>query len=147
MGGDGVSIGQNQIAPISNRTYEILGQASNPNSWAAYRYREIEDVMINAVIQPISIGLNENDLTNQLSNVYPNPAMNNIHINYNFTESTDLSWSILDVTGKSVAAGKTGTIVASGTLQIDISTIPSGVYMLSLSNGSEFYNKKVTVIR
>jgi hypothetical protein len=147
MGGDGVSIGQNQIAPISNRTYEILGQASNPNSWAAYRYREIEDVMINAVIQPITIGLNENNFTNQLSNIYPNPATNNIQVNYNFTEATDLSWSILDVTGKNVIAGNTGSSVSSGTLQIDISTVPAGVYVLSMSNGTEFYNKKVTVIR
>ena len=59
MGADGISLGQNQVPPISNRTFEILGQASNPIAWADYRYREIDDLMINAFIEHEPVGINE----------------------------------------------------------------------------------------
>lgn len=147
MGADGISLGQNQVAPISNRTYEILGQASNPLSWAAYRYREIEDVMINAFIAPINVGLNENADGATIINVFPNPANDQVTINYNFAgQLNDLKWTISDVHGKVVLSGSGQTDNSEGTMNINTGTLSGGVYFFTLTNGDQNFNKKLTIL-
>ncbi len=146
MGGDGISIGQNQVAPISNRTFEILGQASNPNSWAAYRYRELEDVMLNAYISSISIGLNENNNNSLIGNFYPNPAQNLINVDYKIINNQEgIKWSVSDLNGKILLSGlETST---EGTLQINTSSLSGGIYLCSLQSGNDVLNKKLTILK
>ena len=148
MGGDGVSIGQNQVAPFSYRTYEILGQASNPNAWAVSRYRELEDLMIQAVIQPVTIGLNENQDNLVMSRLYPNPATGNVRIDYQFAkESDDISWTISDLNGRQILNGNGGSKQVSGSISIDVSALDAGVYVFTLRNNGLAFNKKLTVVK
>lgn len=148
MGGDGVGIGQNQVAPFSNRSYEILGQASNPNAWAVYRSREIEDVMIQAVIQPVTIGLNESHDNLVMSKLYPNPAKGNVQIDYQFAkEAQQITWVISDLNGRQIRTGNGGNNQAGGSISIDISALDAGVYVFTLQNGESSYNKKLTVVK
>jgi len=147
MGADGISLGQNQVAPISNRTYEILGQASNPLSWAAYRSREIEDIMINAFIAPINVGLNENADAATIINLFPNPANDLVTVNYKFAgQVNDLQWTITDLHGKVVLSGSGQTGTTEGSLKINIGTMSGGVYFFTLTNGDQNFNKKLTIL-
>jgi len=147
MGGDGISLGQNQITPISNRTFEVLGQASNPASWAEYRYREIEDLMINAYIES-TLGINENESSGFLGNFYPNPASGMTYIDYAFNDkATALTWTIFDVNGKVVLEGNEGTHVTAGTISINTASLENGVYLCSINNGVTIYNKKLTLVK
>ena len=147
MGGDGISIGQNQIAPISNRTYEILGQASNPNSWAAYRYRELEDIMLNVYITPINVGLNENESTSFVGNFYPNPASNLVSVDYRFENKIQsITWTICDLNGKVIMNGELGQAEAQGTIEINTSGLAGGIYVCSFQNGDSKFTKKLTII-
>ncbi len=147
MGADGISLGQNKVAPISNRTYEVLGQPSNPAAWADYRYREIEDLMINAYIESIPIGVSEHTPADILGNFYPNPASTQIHINYNFQGTVkDLIWKIYDLDGKLVARGNEGS-VSSGTLTISAENMLNGVYLCEIDNGRAISHKKITILR
>jgi hypothetical protein len=148
MGGDGISIGQNQLPPFSNRTYEILGNASNPSVWAAYRYREIEDVMINAYISALPVGIGEQDNLSQVGNIYPNPANEIVRIDYSFTNfSGEVVYQITNLSGQLVASERVSGLSADGTLQLDVTNIPQGIYMLELQSGNDRYTRKLTVIR
>lgn len=147
MGADGISLGQNQVAPISNRSYEILGQASNPLSWAAYRSREIEDLMINAYIAPINVGLNENGDAATIINVFPNPANDLVAVNYKFAGQVDgLKWTITDLHGKVVLSGAGQNGNSEGSLKINTGTLSGGVYFFTLTNGEQNFNKKLTIL-
>ncbi len=147
MGADGISVGQNQVAPISNRSYEILGQASNPLSWAAYRSRELEDLMINAYIAPLNVGLNENSEATSIINVFPNPANELVTVNYKFDAQVDeLNWSITNVQGKFVLSGLGQTGITEGSLKISTTTLSGGVYFFTLTNGDQSFNKKLIIL-
>ncbi len=146
MGGDGISLGQNQVTPISNRTYEVLGQASNPTAWAEYRYREIEDLMINAFIE-IPLGVSENENSGYLGEFYPNPASDMTRIDYKFPNTVnELTWNLYDVNGKLVSAGSAPGS-ETGTLTITTSQLENGVYFCAISNGAETYHKKLTLVK
>jgi len=148
MGGDGISLGQNQVAPFSNRTFEVLGQGSNPATWADYRYREIEDLMITASITEVPVGIQENNSSVHIGNFYPNPASGWSKIDYEFPSGiSELSWIVYDLNGKKVLEGNEGTPALSGTITINTGSLENGVYMCSIRNGNATYNKKLTLVK
>jgi len=148
MGGDGISIGQNQLPPYSNRTYEILGQASNPNAWAAYRYREIEDIMINAYVTALPVGIDENASLSNVGNVYPNPSKEIAKIDYSFDNfNGELVMKVMNINGQLVVNERTSGYTSEGTIEINTGQLNPGIYMLELQAGSESFKRKLTVIR
>ena len=63
--------------------------------------------------------------------VYPNPAHDNITVQT--TNVTGISQTVLlDMSGKQVMA----TLIVSGNQSIDISSLPSGMYMLKVTMGN-----------
>ncbi len=63
--------------------------------------------------------------------IYPNPAKDELHIDYSLTSSQDINVSIINTLGqtlKELIIEKT----TNGNLRIDISSIPSGVYFISI---------------
>lgn len=147
MGADGISIGQNQITPISNRSFEILGQASNPAAWAEYRYREIEDLMINVNIEAEPLGVTETEANGYLGNFYPNPANQITRIDYDFQgNNSNITWSVSDISGKLVLAGESGNS-SKGTININIASLESGVYTCTISSGVNSYNRKLVLVK
>ena len=62
--------------------------------------------------------------------VYPNPANNTLYVELN--EAKEATISVINITGQTVLARKTNT----PTTQLDISSLGSGVYILSIKNGN-----------
>ncbi len=141
MEGDGISLGQNQVAPISNRTFEILG-----TSWAQYRYRETEDLMINISIEKVStIGVEEIAANGNFGNFYPNPSANVAALDYNFNTTVNkLSYEIYDVQGKLVNRKDLNESFTSGKLIVSTETLTNGMYSCRiLVNGTSVMRKFV----
>jgi len=148
MAGDGISVGQNQVTPISNRTFEVLGSASNPVAWAAYRYRELEDLMINASISKIPVGISENGNSIMIGQPYPNPASNFVTIDYDFGGlSPEISYSLLDMNGRAVSTGSWMARTGKSSWSMDVSKLSGGIYQLELNTGNESIVRKVSVVR
>lgn len=147
MGGDGIAIGQNTLAPISNRTFEVLGQASNPLAWADFRYRELQDLMINAYIMKVPVGLNENTADRFLSELYPNPSTGYTRMDFNYENRVTMQWNITDISGKVVMSGTQNHQGGNGTIHFDVSRLGAGLYTFSLNDGTEIISRKLSVIR
>lgn len=87
-----------------------------------------------------SVGLVEND---QLSiSVYPNPAQNNIFVNYELTKNTNVAMQIMSIEGKVVYADVLTDV--NGTLEINTSDLGDGVYFINLK--SESVNKTIKFV-
>lgn len=77
-----------------------------------------------------AVGIKENTMDIQ-AEIYPNPAKDELHIDYSLTSSQDINVSIINTLGqtlKELIIEKT----TNGNLRIDISSIPSGVYFISI---------------
>ncbi|MBN8697534.1 MAG: T9SS type A sorting domain-containing protein [Bacteroidetes bacterium] len=125
MDGDGLTLGQNQLLPVSNRTFEILG-----NAWADYRYRETEDLMINVGIKRISgVSVEENVAETYFYNFYPSPANNSIAIDFSFpSEVNKLSYEIYDVQGRLMDKKDLTNSFINGKLIFNTESYTSGIY-------------------
>ncbi len=141
MEGDGISLGQNQVAPISNRTFEILG-----TSWAQYRYRETEDLMINISIEKVStIGVEENSMNNAFGDFYPNPSAVLAALDYNFNGTVNkISYEIYDVQGKLITKKDLNQSFTNGKLVVNTESFSNGMYSCRiLVNGNSVMRKFV----
>lgn len=148
MAGDGISIGQNQVTPISNRSFEVLGAASNPVAWSAYRYRELEDLMINAYISKIPVGISENSNGVSVGNAYPNPASNWVTIDYDFQGQVNaVSYQLLDLNGRVVESGVWPARSGKSTWNLDVSSALNGIYQLEIQSAVGTYSRKISVVR
>jgi hypothetical protein len=78
-------------------------------------------------------------------NIFPNPATENITVDFNSAVEKRVSIKLLDITGKEVYSRELNAIIGENQVQVDISGMPRGIYLAYLSgeNLNEF--KKVIV--
>ncbi|MDX1909582.1 MAG: DUF4397 domain-containing protein [Bacteroidia bacterium] len=87
-----------------------------------------------AILLPISTGIDELPLRNELLEVYPNPAAGIATLNYEVEKAGDVTISVLDIAGREVSrqvmanqpAGSLGTT-------LDVSTLTNGYYTVMVT--------------
>ena len=141
MNGDGVALGQNQIAPFSNRTFEVLS-----GTMSDYRYREIEDLMIRAYIARVGVGLSETE--NSLGGIgdfFPNPASDKAYINVDASQikSDNLLVQLYDAKGSLLRSEL--LMMQSGQLEVDLQGLSAGLYTVRLVADGQSTTRKVAV--
>ena len=85
-------------------------------------------------------------ITSPLENgigIYPNPVGNQLNIRMEFNQQQPVSFSIIDLLGKEIAAVSNANI-QSDTFQLDISAIPQGLYIIRFNIGEKTYLRKFT---
>lgn len=88
-------------------------------------------------------GIVENKTLNSLS-VYPNPASETLKIDFRSGIKNELSFSVIDFTGKAVLMN--ASELTDGHLEIDTSKLPKGVYLLKLSLNEEQVVRKFVIM-
>ncbi|RQO31212.1 hypothetical protein DBR32_04380 [Taibaiella sp. KBW10] len=77
--------------------------------------------------------------------VYPNPSSgNNVQLQYNLKNSTDLSVTIVDITGKVVFEAKIKG-AKTGTKQLNLQQVSSGMYVIKISSPNGYTCKKLVL--
>jgi hypothetical protein len=150
MGGNGIVLAEDGINPYSKQCYEILGAASNPNSWAEYRNAEVSDPIINAIISNSPVGINTPSVNENLfGSCAPNPAKDYTRIQYQLTENMKNTLCLLyDVQGKLVSKKALGTLASGkGSLFVDTHALQTGVYIVQLTNAEMNFRTKLSVVK
>lgn len=146
MNGDGLTLGQNQVPPFSNRVFEILG-----NTWATYRYRETEDLMINIGIEKIPVsgaGIHESELGNYFGNFYPNPSSDMASINYDIPFNVkNIVYQLFDVQGKLITISAADVQSNSGKLNVRVSNLNAGIYTCKIIVDGDVLVRKLVIAK
>ena len=93
---------------------------------------EVEDYSVIIKNPTSTAGIDENELFNSVS-IYPNPATDQLTIDFNDLESVIDVVKIKDVTGKTILELKNKD---SKAIQVDVSTLSQGMYHVVLQAGS-----------
>ncbi len=102
------------------------------------------------VTESLDITISENldltELTNELNlSVYPNPAIEEVHVNFNLNEDAAVKIQIIDLAGKytQVIANE---MMTSGEHSISSNLdLPSGTYLVSIQKGTERLIEKLII--
>lgn len=96
---------------------------------------------VNAIWNPVSV--QDNTINENAVCIFPLPADNFVGIQFENAVSSTISLSIIDLLGKSVYSE---TVSIDGNMiKTDLTSIPDGLYILSLRNGEMFVNRKIQV--
>jgi hypothetical protein len=87
-------------------------------------------------------GIKNNLLENNLQ-IYPNPAVTETEIVYNTTTSVPVNMKLIDLLGNELVSQRAQTFVGLNKFKIDVSTLPAGVYYITLNAGSNLLTKKL----
>jgi hypothetical protein len=78
-----------------------------------------------------------------ISNVYPNPADDQLNVDYNLNGNRSAAYQLLSITGSSVIAGNVTD--NSGTLHLNTAQLPAGIYYFRLISNNESVVRKAIV--
>jgi hypothetical protein len=91
--------------------------------------------VLSGVIKP-------NALTNSKLNIYPNPAVNFVNIDFNVASNQDVHFELFDINGKKIEIDADEILV---TKRLNISEIPIGTYVLILRDNNRVRSEKILV--
>ena len=93
-------------------------------------------------------GVDETAISETAFSTYPNPATQNITVAYTLTREGSVSIELFDILGNRVRTDIPGVQNASSHSRVlDVSGLPSGMYILRIQAGSDMLTKKVKVVR
>jgi len=129
-----------------------LAAYQGQNIFIAFRHRSDDDNLISIddilVLGTGSVGIQERE--NSFSfNAYPNPVSRNekITLEYELTERTKVSYSVLSIDGKVLLEGQGHSQLAgSHRSQINVSSLATGTYFVTLRLNDRMHSEKITLI-
>lgn len=128
---------------FSFTSYDVQGGV------AYYRIRQVFEDNSSRSSHVVKVGLGESLLVPEIhfSN-FPNPFSTTTRISYELTEQSQVSLSVWDIAGQSVAR-LVDEVLPTGIheAEFDASELPSGIYFVRLEVGEMVLSRKVTVAR
>ena len=88
---------------------------------------------------------NDADFSNAMS-VYPNPAQNEVNLQYRFEENTNLNVSLINSLGQIVYSTQMPNVEA-GTATLNVNNLSNGVYIIQITDGKQRQSVKRLVVQ
>jgi len=81
--------------------------------------------------------------------VYPNPNSGSFTLELNLEQAQSITWSIVDLTGRTLQNGFFVAQDGESRTQLDISALKNGMYLIGLSNeaGTFIHTKRITLVK
>ena len=142
MTGDQVALGQNQVAPFSNRTFEILG-----GTMSDYRSGQIEDLMIRATISRVGVGIEDVNAEDGIGQFFPNPARDKatIVVDAAVLGQGKMVVQMYDIKGSLVSSEQ--MTIQNGQLEVNLSKIQTGLYTVRFVVDNKEFSRKLQVTK
>lgn len=135
-------------------SWEYQQQVGGPGVWSSVvggNSAQNLDLLIFPVadIGPSTVGINsisKGDLT--LLAAFPNPATNEVNINFGLNQNSKVEIAIYDVTGKMISTTTTEELSSGNhTHTLDVSALGAGVYMYGVKSANGQLFSKFTVAK
>lgn len=115
----------------------IVVWVQNPTTKEIYQSAESEQV---------SVGLEENKLSDVKVNIYPNPFTGSANVSLQVIESENVSMSVVNMLGASILQQSFGTLnPGTHTLNLDAKALNAGVYFVRFNVGDHHVVKKIVI--
>jgi thiol-disulfide isomerase/thioredoxin len=79
--------------------------------------------------------------------VFPNPTSNVVNVEFELQNQNDVTVSILNTVGQTVATNNLGTVSGVQATQLDVSSLESGMYIVKVKTANGEQTKRISVIR
>jgi len=95
----------------------------------------------------VTTGVEENVINTASFSTYPNPVSDKLNVAFTLETSSDVNYSVYNASGMMVKSGKPGLMANSNQiLTINVSDLPSGLYVVRVTAGNTQISSKVQVV-
>jgi hypothetical protein len=94
-------------------------------------------------IKPLGATDTEDLLDDQSISVFPNPVSEMLYVDMNLDAATDINLELVDVQGRVIATQNYNS--TSGVLEMNVATVPAGIYSLNVRTEDGLTSKKVII--
>ncbi len=119
-------------------TYPLLITLDESNSSIFNITMMISDHYVNGSVNAIS----ENEWANNISDPYPNPSSDVINIDLQMLNNSEIEFTVYNSTGQSVEQSDHNLTTGLNNINIDITTLPDGIYYLLINDKEKRLTKK-----
>jgi len=93
-----------------------------------------------------AVGVSENALSSAVNSIiYPNPASNNATLNIDLKDNMDVDVVVLNTIGQVVKTSKAQGLAGENNINVDLTGLSSGIYMVNVKVGNSTSTKKLIV--
>lgn len=109
----------------------------------------VDDIGVQVSQGLISTGIAETDFETLVGSIYPNPVVDNATLTLDFEAGHDVTLSVVDLAGRTVAAQFVALLRGKNTLSVSANGLTEGYYFLQLrdSKGAFVVTRKFVVTR
>ena len=133
--------------------YKSLAAYHDKNVFIAFHHNShddnlisIDDVMIRGTVSNPNAGIGESTLNALKLSVYPNPASDEVQVNYALTSDAAVTINLYDLAGKLVYSVSNGTQMEGRHFaHINTSDLAKGFYTVNVTTGTSSSNSKLIV--
>jgi hypothetical protein len=145
-------IDENFLPPGQSQFVDINGKPSthSDDQWNLFLNSKFKDWLF-GVLDPT--GINDNDNTDNFSEIFPNPSTSFVNIKYNFNPTsvvkiiiTDIFGNIIKSSDEKINSNGQGSFIWN-TKDKNGSPVPSGIYIYNIISNNEIKNGKINIIR
>ena len=109
-------------------------------------YNEKSNVQLEVAMDEVVLDVDDANFNSSDLQAYPIPAIDLVNINFN-TESDNAQLVIYNLLGIELLNKEFSVVKGKNNLSLDLSTLPSGSYIINISTGTRIMNKSIQVIR
>ena len=152
--GTAITEPQDVRAVVGLGPYDLAANSSRRLAFALLAGSDLSSVLASAqaarelYTQNVAVEATTPEGTFVLESAYPNPVASRATIGFELPTAQDVRVAVYDVLGREVAVLTEGVRQAGAqTVEFDVSSLPSGVYIYRLSAGSTQLTQTMTVVR
>jgi hypothetical protein len=98
------------------------------------------------LVNPFTVGIAEQVMTSvNNSVVYPNPASGSATLKIDLKDNSKVELSVMNIVGQVVKSNNTQAQIGENTIQIDLSGLTTGIYLVNVKVGNSVSTKKLIV--
>ena len=139
-----LNLSDNAIAVVASG---FLDPTMNSNGEAFGLWVALASASATGQMVPLSVVTKIQDQLNGAEiKLFPNPATDQLNISFEGLKAGQSILTIYNLNGQQIAQRNFGTQAGSSELQMDLSDVPTGLYMINLQQGDYQISEKIQVI-
>lgn len=137
---EAIAVVQSQGNSVNVQAYDFMDRTA-PSGVSYYQLRQTDFNGQQTVSHTISLQRGERGF--ELVNVFPNPAKNEVHINFTISEERMVEISVYNIEGRELENLKVEGKKGINQTTINVSHYPTGVYFMQIFDGSTIHTQKI----
>jgi GEVED domain/Secretion system C-terminal sorting domain/Fibronectin type III domain len=133
-----VMVSSDQGSYSSSRDYQLFittyDGPDQPNQWIS-QYRMQGESGESAATSP------------DILEVWPNPVSRNLSVGYRSNTEDAARMMVMDLSGRMVASRRVNLVAGANTLELDVSTLADGMYIVRVQTDTQSHSAKVQVMK